>query len=460
MAPQRPLIWSGVLAVFALCFALRFMVGLVVDATIPVMKRADVYAGIAENLAQGNGFVAEPDGEPITWRAPLYPAFLAGLYRLFGGHNDLAVFIAQVGLDSITAVLIWRIGRRFFGEPVGVCAAVAFALNPLSAYYSLRYMTEPLFMLLCMAVVAAWVMALDHPRPLSFMAVGALAALAALVKPVAVGLAPFLACCAWYRLRRAPSLAFGAFIGLIVACPVVLSPWMVRNYHVTGHLIPSATGGGYALWLGNQTVSDGREDWEVEGAVQARLFEQRDAIFDLVENIGQRRFEAPKDLTHRSATTPVNIPASADAAFVFAAYDEITSHPLESLRLLGKKCFRFWFSIFLPQNRWAEDYVLFSQSLFLLFACWGILSAGRAGGILFSLLPPVLFLVLAHVLTFATIRYSTSVLPVMTIFSVAGLREAVRTVNDRLKWSLGPSIVRAARAVPLVISIFSYRRSR
>ena len=79
MALNRSSQWLCLCAVFALCFTLRIGVGGVIDATVPVVKRADVYSDIAVNLARGHGFVAEAGGEPIIWRAPLYPAFLAAV---------------------------------------------------------------------------------------------------------------------------------------------------------------------------------------------------------------------------------------------------------------------------------------------------------------------------------------------------------------------------------------------
>ncbi|MGH8612129.1 MAG: hypothetical protein ACREYF_08825, partial [Gammaproteobacteria bacterium] len=107
MALRLSTTWISLLAVFALRFALRLVVGAVIDVAVPVIKRVDAYSDIAANLTRGHGFVAEPGGEPILWRAPLYPAFLAVIYRLFGVHNETAVFIVQTALDSITAVLVY-----------------------------------------------------------------------------------------------------------------------------------------------------------------------------------------------------------------------------------------------------------------------------------------------------------------------------------------------------------------
>jgi 4-amino-4-deoxy-L-arabinose transferase-like glycosyltransferase len=423
--------WARALSLFVLCLLLRLGVGAGIEAAIPVVKRADVYSSIAENLVRGHGFVAEPDGKPILWRAPLYPAFLAGVYSLFGEHHETAVFIAQAVLDTMTALLIYWLGRRLFEESVGILSAVIFALHPLSAYFSLRFMPEPLFTLVFTATISAWCAVWQHRRTTGFMAVGMLTGVAALIKPVALGLWPFLAICAGYRLRHQVGRALRAVLALTFACLVVLTPWMVRNYHVTGHVILSATGGGYAFWLGNQMASEGREDWEVEGATLERLFERRDAI--LAAASGRQFRPVPLSQRNRSFLEPVNFTAEEDHAFLVAAWQEIASHPFDSMVLTGKKLFRFWFSIFLPANRWVEPYLIVFQSIFLSLAALGMMKAYRQGVDLFLLLPPVVFLMVATTLTYATIRYSIPLVPVMMIFMVTGLQEVVRVVRGNMK---------------------------
>ncbi len=460
MALNRSSKWLCRCAVFALCFALRLGVGAAIDASVPVIKRADVYSDIAANLTRGHGFVAEPGGAPIVWRAPLYPAFLAVLYHLFGEHNETAVFIAQTVLDSITAVLIFWIGTHLFGASVGFFSAVAFALHPLSAYYSLRFLSEPLLTVTFTATIAAWMWAIRTQRPMMFLAVGVLIAISALVKPVALGLWPCLAACAWYRLRNDIRRAGIAVASMTLACLLVLTPWALRNYQVTGKLLPVAVGGGYTLWLGNQLVSDGHEDWEVDSTVRERLFALRNTVFETAGVSDRRVVSSSSSGQLRSFVEPVNFTLEDDRAFLRAAWLEIASHPFGSAVLVIKKFFRFWFGIFLPDNRWAQSYIVIFQTAFLSFAVLGIMEAHRRGEILFPLLLPVVFLTVAHVLTFATIRYSIPTLPAMTIFMLSGLREAVRALNERFGISLGVSFLRSLQAIPLNRTELWYRRRR
>lgn len=436
MALKRSSQWLCLCAVFAVCFTLRLGVGGVIDATVSVVKRADVYSDIAVNLLRGHGFVVEAGGKPIIWRAPLYPAFLAEVYALFGEYSETGVFLAQSALDSLTAVLIFYMGTRLFSETVGLLSAVSFALHPLSAYYSLRFLSEPLFTLAFTAVISAWIAATTTRRLMAYMVVGALVAVAALVKPVALGLWPLLATCAIWQLRDEPVRALSAVTGLTLACLMVLAPWALRNYRATGEVVAVATGGGYALWLGNQMVSEGKEDWEVDEMTRVHLFERRGAVITGTEPADQALASVPNYPSIRSATQPVHISVEEDHLFWKAAWSEIAFHPFDSALLTIRKAFRFWFKIFLPENRWAQSYIMLFQACFLALAAGGMLEVKRQGGILLALMLPIIFLTIVHALTFSTIRYSIPTVPVMTILMSLGLRGALRRLQKKIG---GPS---------------------
>jgi len=454
MALNRSSRWLCICAVFALCFMLRAGVALLIDASVHVTKRADVYSDIAANLARGHGFVAEPEGEAILWRAPAYPAFLAVLYRLFGEHNETAVLLAQSALDAMTAVLILYIGTRQFDETIGCVSAVLFALHPLSAYYTLRFLSEPLFTLAFTAAIAAWVAATHTRRPTMFMLVGALIAGAALVKPVALGLWPCLAATACYWLRKDPKHALSTAMATSIACLLVLTPWAIRNYRLTGQVVVVATGGGYALWLGNQTVSDGREDWEVDAVTREHLNELRGAV--LAKTVGSARalVRETDRWASPSPTQPVHITVEEDRAFLQAAWQEIAQHPFESALSSARKLFRFWFRIFLPENRWAQLYIVVFQMLSLALALLGILQVEFRKELWIVLLLPILFLTASHALTFSTIRYSIPIVPVMTLFMTAGLR----AVKNRWGLSVGSAGVRWLKLSPVGELAATYRR--
>jgi len=65
----------------------------------PISDAAE-YHGLAARLTQGLGFVGV-EGVPTAFRAPLYPAFVAGTYALAGVDPQKAA-VAQAILGGIT----------------------------------------------------------------------------------------------------------------------------------------------------------------------------------------------------------------------------------------------------------------------------------------------------------------------------------------------------------------------
>jgi hypothetical protein len=133
------------------------------------------------------------------------------------------------------------------------------------------------------------------------------------------------------------------------------------------------------------------------------------------------------------------------------------SHPFDTALLTVRKLFRFWLRIFLPDNRWAQSYIVLFQTFFLGVAVLGMLEAKRQGITVFPLILPVVFLAAVHALTFPPfIQHSDhSGLE----HSAGGLR-AIAPLNERWGLSLGVSWVRWLRAVPVGAAARSYRETR
>ena len=141
------------------------------------------YDMLARSLASGNGYrwyayddlkLLEPyvdfdllsvdydpvRGVPTSFRAPLYPAFLALIYYLAGAGAGrfFAVRLVQAGLSALLAPLTYLVSRRLFpdpsstlrtgNKPASVIAAWIVACYPLLIIYPIGLATENLFFLL------------------------------------------------------------------------------------------------------------------------------------------------------------------------------------------------------------------------------------------------------------------------------------------------------------------------
>ena len=99
---------------------------------------------IAWSIVSGSGYSspwANTLAMPTAQQPPVYPYFLAGIFKLAGAYSYLSLRIA-VGLNavisSLTAVVILQIGKRIFGTPTGVLAAWIWSCWIYEAVVSIR----------------------------------------------------------------------------------------------------------------------------------------------------------------------------------------------------------------------------------------------------------------------------------------------------------------------------------
>src|SRR5262249_17519271 len=72
---------------------------------------------IARSIGNGEGFSSPFHGHtgPTAWIAPLYPYFLAGLFKLFGVYSNTAAWIALAinsVFSALTCITIFYIGKE------------------------------------------------------------------------------------------------------------------------------------------------------------------------------------------------------------------------------------------------------------------------------------------------------------------------------------------------------------
>jgi len=116
-------------------------------ATAPaVVDDSRLYADIAKNWLQHGIYGITNSGTimPTLSRLPGYPAFLAGVFWLFGIDNFRAVLLVQVLFDIATCFLIADTVRRLFSERAAKVAFLLAAICPFLANYAAAALTETL----------------------------------------------------------------------------------------------------------------------------------------------------------------------------------------------------------------------------------------------------------------------------------------------------------------------------
>ena len=237
--------------------------------TLPGVYDQVSYHALALRLNDGNGFSFATDwwpatraGRPTAHWSYLYTVYLAGLYGLFGAHPLIARLVQAVAVGLLHPWLTWRIGRRLFGDRVGLAAALWVALYGYFVYYAGALMTESFYLLAILGsfdIATALAVREQGRRVAHWFLLGVSLAAAVLLRQVFMLFVPFLLGWLWYRVRAAgaPESAVRAGRGIAVTCvamALMILPWTARNYLAFGRLVPVNTNAGFAFFWGNHPV--------------------------------------------------------------------------------------------------------------------------------------------------------------------------------------------------------------
>jgi 4-amino-4-deoxy-L-arabinose transferase-like glycosyltransferase len=166
---------------------------------------------------------------PTMSKPPLYPMFVAGLYKVFGENPDHAL-TAQTLVGPLVVFLTWMLARRLFGPRVAIAAAFVVAVYPLAWQYEARLYSEALATPL--VLVALDLLVEREPTPKRALILGLVLGLLILTRP-ALGYLIVGAAVAW-TVTAGWRRGLTATTGALVVAVLVVMPWMVRNdieYH-------------------------------------------------------------------------------------------------------------------------------------------------------------------------------------------------------------------------------------
>ncbi len=190
------------------------------------------YMSAALNIAQGRGYV-DVDWTPITQRGPLFPAWLALAFQLFGASVGSA-FLASRVFYVLGIGLVYAAGAKLFHPQAGLWAALlvltSTSLSRWSALIHLDHVLPALLVLYLLLLMKAY----ESRRFVWFTASGAILGLAYLLKEMALLFLP-LPLLLWLVIPkwRTRQNIYGVLVLLATALVVIL-PWWAYAYTITG----------------------------------------------------------------------------------------------------------------------------------------------------------------------------------------------------------------------------------
>jgi 4-amino-4-deoxy-L-arabinose transferase-like glycosyltransferase len=283
---------------FILAFALALRLIVFVMFVLPDPSRltqnvdAKGYERLALNLLHGNGFTAS-ESQPFVpefLRTPGYPFFVAAVYSLVG-VQPVAVALTQILLDLGSVILVYSIASTTGSKAIALLASGARAFDPGAVALSNSLMSETLFVFLVLLSLL-FTHRLFVAKNFSFTSafwLGAVAAGCALVRPVGIyyGLliAVFLLILFWSKVPKPLLIRFLLFYALTFG--LVLSPWVVRNYTLTGAPLFS-TSSSYNLLFENAVYVEAAE----RGLDPQKISAEKRQIFSLLSaSTGWNQYE-------------------------------------------------------------------------------------------------------------------------------------------------------------------------
>lgn len=270
--------------IFLLAAGIR--IGLIIIHTGP-----DPYYGMitpmgdaARNLAEGRGYVYDleytnavmsriekenkmidiqdsppPPHEHFTPYYLLPPgtsAMLAVTFLIFGQNRYIYLQYIQAIIDSFGCLLIFLVGKEIFSRRIGLISAFLYAVFIPIAYWSTWPLHDALMPFITLLALYLFILGVRR-KSMKFYAlsglvigIGCYFQPTIMLLPVAFGLGLLI-----YNLRKQDigiQIAYAAKMTAIMIAVVILviSPWVVRNYRVTGSVILMRPGIWSGIWEG------------------------------------------------------------------------------------------------------------------------------------------------------------------------------------------------------------------
>lgn len=378
------------------------------------------YDDIARSVVAGRGF-AQGQGPEVSF-GPVYPAFLAVIYLVFG-HDLTAVRVVQALLSGATILVLYRLVEESLGGRVARWSAWLMALYPGFVFYSGILLTETLTTFLL--VLLAWSLkrAIQSASWVTWGSAGIVMGLNVLHRQEMLVLAAGYLGFILFHDRR-EGLVLRKVAVLFLASILVIGVWTMRNYLTLGRWILVTVHGADVLYI----TSRGWDRLHYDDTTYLSLVQGRSDVekSEILQREGIRNI-----LNDPTRYLLLGVPRT--LAFWITSHTSVVAGLSGSLGeyyaqgALGRVALK---GLFLGLNIGL-----------ILVGVWGIVLCVRGDPVkrrwgAFFLLP-VAVKAIVHFFLFATPRYQVPIMPFVIVFSAVAL--------DRIVASRESIVARLAR---------------
>ena len=349
----------------------------------------------------------------------MYSFFVAGCYAIFGRSPASVVYI-QAFLGATVIPLTFILARRFTGAQSSLVAAGLIALHPSLILHVRLVQTEVLYAPLILLTVLGLLWALEQPRWQNFVLAGAVLAITNLCRPTAMLLpliVPLLMPRKWC-LKRKIAL-FVAYLGTII---IITAPWTYHNYrtHKTFLIYSVSTA---LLWQGSPEFYH----FAYEKLPKRNIVQIWQEELNPARNGGHDAFtiEGDRYFTKRAITSILREPT----VYLWYCLQKVVflwlGNPLSDWpyhAMFNVQAMRPFFS---PQRIIG----IFASRLLPVFAVLGMIVLRHRWRDFSPLLLVCGYFTLIHALTYAEVRYSEPLHPILAVIIAAAAGELQRRLK-------------------------------
>lgn len=377
-----------------------FFLSPILDRSNATSIDAQAYQQIAQNLVQRQlfGSVIDPPYNsdlPGTFRPPLTPLYLALWYRLF----TTDIFWGRIGLAILSALscgLTFLLGERLFGRSTGIVAGTLSIGYPFFLLLVHLPLTEGLSIFLCLALL--YLLYQSDAQEKGWKDLPGLGCMLGLILLNKAANITIMSCLLLWSVScgNRISLKKGVMRMLIVIgfATLTILPWTLRNYQVTGALIPVNSNGGWTLYLGNNPYTHKN----LEALEQGR----------------SNGWVPPKEVFQPFSDLKFTETAAWEARSIQLARDFVLKDPLRFLQLAWRKLKIFWS----PYNHIFDKITWIPIFLLSLFGMYRSLSSWRQQLLVYSL---IISAMLIPIFFTSMPRFRAPLMPFLMMYSAVGL---------------------------------------
>jgi len=203
------------------------------------------------------------DGK-VFYMAPFYPYLLSFFYLLSGG-NILIILIFQAIIDTGTCYLLYLIGKKLFGEKVGLISSFLGCFYKTFIVYSISILSDGIILFLYTLFFFLLIWSLEKPTFKRWIITGIILGFCALSKPTIGIYLPFLLFGLFYLKDKKllplnlshQKQALITFFLIIFVSGITILPVTIRNFIVEHKFVPICFNGPINWAIGNSSDSIG-----------------------------------------------------------------------------------------------------------------------------------------------------------------------------------------------------------